>query len=476
MSHFFERRACRPSFVFVAAAVAFIVPLAKATVAFAQTTVTPPGDQGAPSNGAGAGGAVQSAGAGGGGARTTTTVQTYPGGVAPLGPGQILGGGNAANTSSSRPIQGNETDHFDLLPKAGGSGTAFGSDNGPVFLGEGDARSTRIGGGVVPGLHTVRKGDTLWDICDSYFQNPYQWPRVWSYNPQLQNPHWIFPGDQIRLRGGSGVAIAETAQAARSSNDSGSLVDRRRQVPTDTVFLRDEGFIADTSDDNWGEIDGAPVDKMFLTDLDEVYLKLNDTHDLKLGQELTIFRPIRSVTGGKLVQIQGTVKVDQWNAKEHIARAQVTESLDVIERGARIGPVGRRFTIVPPVRNAVDIRVEILASIHPHNFYGQNQVVFIDKGEQDGLKVGNRLFIIRKGDAWKNSLATSAAANRIALESDSPAAVEKVPTPPNAGVLPEEVVGELRIVAMRAHSSTAVVTQSTREIEKSDDAVARKGY
>jgi F420-dependent methylenetetrahydromethanopterin dehydrogenase len=51
-----------------------------------------------------------------------------------------------------------------------------------------------------------------------------------------------------------------------------------------------------------------------------------------------------------------------------------------------------------------------------------------------------------------------------------------VPTPPNAGVLPEEVVGELRIVAMRAHSSTAVVTQSTREIEKSDDAVARKGY
>ncbi|MEO6419395.1 MAG: LysM peptidoglycan-binding domain-containing protein [Polyangiaceae bacterium] len=474
MNHF-ERRACRPNFLFVMAAVAFLVPTANATVAFAQTTVAPPGDQGSPSNGAGG---VQSAGTGGGGSRTSTTVQTFPGGVAPLQPGQTLGGGNVGNTSSSKPIQGTEEDHFDLGPKAGGGGTAFGSDNGPVFLGEGDNHSTRLSGGVVPNVHTVRKGDTLWDLCDSYFQNPYQWPRVWSYNPQLQNPHWIFPGDQIRLRGGAGTAaIQATGPSGRPlANDNGSLIDRRRQVPSDTVFLRDEGFVDDNSDDNWGEIDGAPVDKMFLTDLDEVYLKLGDKREVKLGQELTIFRPIRSVAGGKLVQIQGTVRVNQWNPKEHIARAQITESLDVIERGARIGPVGRRFTIVPPVRNSVDMRVQILASIHPHNFYGQNQVVFIDKGEQDGLKVGNRLFIIRKGDAWKNSLATSAAATRIALESDSPAAVEKVPTPPNAGVLPEEVVGELRIVAMRAHSATAVVTQSTREIEMQDDAVARKGY
>src|SRR5664279_2136317 len=126
-----ERRACRPNFLFVTVAVAFLVPTANATVAFAQTTV-PSGDQGMPSNGGGGQGST----GGGGGALTTSTFQSFPGGVAPLQPGQTLGGGNVGNTSSSKPIQGTEEDHFDLAPKSGGGGTAFGSDNGPVFLGE----------------------------------------------------------------------------------------------------------------------------------------------------------------------------------------------------------------------------------------------------------------------------------------------------------------------------------------------------
>src|SRR5205085_9844333 len=53
--------------------------------------------------------------------------------------------------------------------------------------------------GPVPDLHVVRKGDTLWDICFYYFNDPWQWPKVWSYNPQITNPHWIYPGDLVRL-------------------------------------------------------------------------------------------------------------------------------------------------------------------------------------------------------------------------------------------------------------------------------------
>ena len=59
-----------------------------------------------------------------------------------------------------------------------------------------DARSTR---GPLPELHVVRSGDTLWDICFYYFNDPWQWPKVWSYNPQITNPHWIYPGDLVRL-------------------------------------------------------------------------------------------------------------------------------------------------------------------------------------------------------------------------------------------------------------------------------------
>src|SRR5205085_7400593 len=53
--------------------------------------------------------------------------------------------------------------------------------------------------GPTPELHVVRKGDTLWDICFYYFNDPWQWPKIWSYNAQITNPHWIYPGDLVRL-------------------------------------------------------------------------------------------------------------------------------------------------------------------------------------------------------------------------------------------------------------------------------------
>lgn len=431
---------------------------------------------GPPAGGTGDGAPAGAGASQGSGAPTPPLVfPVYPGSVAPTPAGKPLGGGNV-NSSSSMPRQGDETDHFDLAPKSGGGGTVFGNENGPVFLHDSRGlRSDHVQGMPTPDIHVVREGDTLWDLCDSYFDNPYQWPRIWSYNPQIQNPHWIYPGDQIRLRG-SGMQVRPADTGARQGDGLGTFNDRRGRVPSDTIFLRDQGFVDDKSDARWGEISGAAVDKMFLSDFDEIYVKMEGDRDVEVGQELTIFRPVKKVPGGKLVQIQGTVKVDHWNAKEKIARARVTETLDVVERGASIGPVERKFTMTPPKRNEVDLTAQILASVHPHVFYGQNQVVFIDKGEKEGLVPGNRLFVVQKGDAWKKSLAPGAVPTRIALESESPASVERVPTPKDPKALPEEVIGELRVVAVREHSAACLVSQSRREIDAGEHVVARKGY
>jgi hypothetical protein len=389
--------------------------------------------------------------------------------VAPPPPGVPIGGGNATE-SSARPVSGDREDHFDYN-RSSSSGTAYGDSNGPVYLGSEPSRvlgGAAIGG--VPGVHTVRRGDTLWGICDQYFQNPYQWPRIWSYNPQLQNPHWIYPGDQIRLSLGNALPTRSLPLGG------GSLIDQRRTVALDTVFLRDEGYVEDEKGDNWGEVSGAPEDHMLLGDFDQIYLRVSKAHDVKIGQELTIFRPTRELGSGAIVQIQGTVRVDQWDAKDRVARGQIVETLDAIERGARIGPIRRRFNVVPPVRNESDVAGQVIASVRLHEFFGQNQVVFVDRGAEEGLKVGNRLFVIRHGDAWRATLPTELAAMRIAIESKSPAEIDRVPHARDEGLFPEQVVGELRVLALHPHSSTCLVTQSTREIEFGDAAVARKGY
>ena len=51
-----------------------------------------------------------------------------------------------------------------------------------------------------PVLYQVKVGDTLWDIAGLYLQHPWLWPRLWKLNPQVDNPHLIYPGDELHLQ------------------------------------------------------------------------------------------------------------------------------------------------------------------------------------------------------------------------------------------------------------------------------------
>jgi hypothetical protein len=333
----------------------------------------------------------------------------------------------------------------------------------------------------VPPFHTVRRGDTLWDLSGRYYGNPWNWPKVWSYNPQVTNPHWIYPGDQLRMKLGGDLRDASTL-----GGGGGGLIDRRASVPRDTVFLRTSGYIDDPKRQVWGELVGSREDQMLLSEGNHVYLQVRPGVDLAIGQKLTLFKPVRrpeSVQGarrppGQIIAIKGTVRVDQWNKKTRIARGEIIESTDVIERGTLIGDIGRRIDVVPPKVAKVDSWARVLTSVYPHEYLGQNQVVFIDRGTEDGISAGNRLFVVSKGDFWRQSLktATDTARDRLRMDVPNHASIEPTPLKGDEKKFPEEVIGELRVLRANKYSSVALVTVSHREIVPGDRAVARKGY
>ncbi len=225
---------------------------------------------------------------------------------------------------------------------------------------------------------------------------------------------------------------------------------------------------------------------MLLSKGNNVYLMIRPGAQVAPGQRLTLFRSIRQPEGvrgarrppGEIVKINGTVQIDHFNPKTRIASGRIIESVDVIERGAKVGEVGRDFVVVPAKTNRVALWARILTSIYPHVYMAQNQVVFIDKGSEDGLEPGNRLLVLRKGDTWRRGLktATHMARDRVRMSSPERVDIESTPLHGNDEDFPEEVVGELRILRTEKYASVALVTDSRRELVAGDRAFAPEGY
>ena len=410
---------------------------------------------------------------GGGQAPTQTTVTTVS--TPPFGFPQPGAADPDAHLPSSSRSRSDTTkgDTFDLGRGSAGGGSIRGNQGSAAILGRGAALR-------VPPFHTVRRGDTLWDLSGHYYGNSWNWPKVWSFNPQISNPHWIYPGDQVRMKQGGDY------RDAAALGDGGGLVDRRGAVPADTIFLRRAGFIEDPRRQVKGELLGSREDQMLLSEGNHVYLQIKPNVEVVPGQKLTIFTKVRkpaAVKGarrppGEIIAIKGTVRVDQWDEKKRLARGTITESTDVIERGALVGDVGRRIDVVPPKPSRVNRWARVLTSIYPHEILGQNQIVFIDRGTEDGVSAGIRLFIVAKGDAWRGSLktATRTARQRMRIEVPESATFENTPLKGNEKDFPEEIIGELRILRANKYSSVCLVTASHREIEPGDRAVTGKGY
>jgi hypothetical protein len=379
----------------------------------------------------------------------------------------LSGASPLASVASPAPARAQD-DNFE--------GSAFDASNdsstGDASPGD-EARRSSMSPRDIPARYVVRRGDTLWDVTGRFFGDPFLWPRIWSYNPDITNPHWIYPEGQLRLVPEPGTPQAAAAAAAAApSAQRGAPRLRIGRSSNGGVLLREEGFLDRDALRESGEVVGSPADHMLLTTFDEVYLQFDPEQETPVapGQEWTIFTEAEGADApespaGTLIRIYGAARIDTYDRERRNARATIIEALEPIERGHRVAAVPRRFDEVPPRRNERDLRARIIASLRPRTLLGEQQVIFLDVGGEQGVVAGNRLFVVRQGDDWRAGLADES------IEPGSSAQVQRT-----AAEFPEEIVAEIRIVHVRPRTSTAIVTASTRELAIGDCAEMRRGY
>ena len=177
-------------------------------------------------------------------------------------------------------------------------------------------------------VYTIKPGDTLWDISSNFLKNPYLWPKLWQRNPYIKNPHWIYPGQSIRISPSEDLKKAEEvqpreevkqvsvevkpeekskelaaeAQVKKSETPEGekTLAGPVEVKPAEAMpnggkpsFNRDArsaGFLSDINLRGVGVILDNKEGKNLMSEGDIVYVAFRTSRPVTIGEKYTVFR------------------------------------------------------------------------------------------------------------------------------------------------------------------------------------------
>lgn len=264
-----------------------------------------------------------------------------------------------------------------------------------------------------PESYVVKRGDTLWGIAKVFLRDPWYWPEIWQVNPQVHNPHLIYPGDTLRLvyidgkpsivlQRGDGVRVEPRVR-------SQPLESAVTTIPYETVaaFMSKPSVLAEE------QIKAAPYvlatrdTHVVIADGDTVYAR-GFKSPPQPGTHYNVVRvgdALRDPDNNRIVGYDGI-----FTGAGHITRGGdpatlvMTESARESEAGDKLfaGGIDVPLDFIPsPPKVKVDGR--IMAVSDGVSVIGQYQVVVINRGARDGLAPGNVLAVLGAGPVVKDN-------------------------------------------------------------------------
>lgn len=317
--------------------------------------------------------------------------------------------------------------------------------------------------------HTVEKGDTLWDLSQKFLGSPWYWPKVWSYNPEIANPHWIYPGNEVRFfASGEEVPTQVEVGQPETEVEQGEMYDDKVNVfgqvgfrPKNAISVASPGFVTNREVEESGRLVGSFAESAMLSYPDRIYVKF-DKKAPRLGETYLVFRragevihPVTKLPIGYMTEILAEVKVIRID-KDNGATVQIWKQYDEVARGDLIGPINEPVVrAVAPRPNERDVKdAYLVADVRRFPaMLGEHSLAIMDKGSDDGVKLGNVFTIFRQGDPLPQDRLMQ------------PNILEEG--------MPREDIGLCVAFEVKAKATMCLVTQSIREFVLGDHAEIR---
>jgi LysM repeat protein len=277
-----------------------------------------------------------------------------------------------------------------------------------------------------PKSYTVKRGDTLWGIASLFLRDPWLWPEVWYINPQVPNPHLIYPGDTLALAYG-----ANGRPQIRLERGGAARMDPRlRSDPVDGAiptipYSTIAAFLSRPSVLTPDQVKHAAYVLAFRDDHEvagtgnEVYVRnLNSAQSNARYSVVHIGDPLRDPDDGKVVGYQGIYTATALVSKP----GEVTKAvlIDTARETLRGDKVMSSDTNVPlnfmPMAPRSSIHGRIIAVVDGTDLIGQYQIVVINRGLRDGIGNGTVLAIDRAGESVRDVYGNGASFTRKSQE------------------------------------------------------------
>lgn len=321
-----------------------------------------------------------------------------------------------------------------------------------------------------PTVYVVKKGDTLWGLSDRFMKDPHYWPDLWAKNPaEVKNPHFIFPGqklriypDRIEVETVAKKAASSPADAVAAPKEAAPLPPQIQEAVDKVVEERHftvtggEGFIAGNEFKPVGSvIAGQHNRRMFAAD-DVIYTDIGRSQGGKVGSRFNAFKrfgaishPVSNQILGFRVVPLGSIQLTEMADKS--SKGLVTESFLEIEPGAALFPYKNRKKEVTLKAPEVDLAGYIVETRSGIQAIAAGDIAYIDLGERQGVKPGNLFYVVRNVKVEIDYFSSS--------DYD----------------LPVDVLGALLVVDVADNTSTVLVIKSIDSIYKGDRIEMKKG-